>query len=155
MIIKINAKALYNICKEQNFIDSDITYQEFYYVTRDFNNAISLEILEGYKFNTVIGSFEIVKKERRRRSIDWGSSNKKKQALIDAGKVPYNKERFPEGENWFVYYIDQIKYNWQWLKGSTVKGYCYFIASIDNKRNLGRTVNRKKETQTENYVSLT
>jgi len=145
MITKINAKAIFELCKEKNLIDDDITYKEFYYITRDFNKLISDKISEGYCFETIIGEFEVVKKDRNKRSqmINWGESNKKKQVIINSGEIPFNKETAPTGINWFIYFTSEVSYLWKWIRSLSVKKYYYFIPCWDNKRKLGKEVKRE------------
>lgn len=152
MIRKINAKELFRICKEQKYIDDDITYQQFYYITRDFNKKLISLIIEGYKYESKLGIFEVQKRERNANNIiNWDLSLKKKQEIINAGRVPYNKKDAPNGEFWFVYFTDSIHYAVKWIRTFTF--WSFDLASIPKKL-LGRTVKVKKETQTEFYASF-
>lgn len=153
-IVKICAKELYDICQKNAIIDKDITYKEFYDVTREFNKMMSDEINKGYQFDTIIGEFGVVKKDRVRRYIDWGSSNKKKMQLIEEGKIPFNKKTAPEGEDWLIYFTSTVNFTWKWIQAASVKTFYYFMPCTDNKRKLGREVKRRIANQIEDYATF-
>lgn len=151
MIEKFNAEALYKICRENNLLDENIPYKEFAMVAKEFNKEISREIVDGYSFNTPIGVLSIIKCRKGSKAINWQLSLRNKQRLIDEGKTPYNKENAPEGERWFIYYTDTLRFKWQWKKGPKIKKWFGFIPCIANKRVLGKFGTTKTEEQKANY----
>lgn len=150
MIEKIHAKQLYVIAKENDLLHNDIEYLEFSKVSREFNRILSTKIMEGYKFMSPFGQFEILKRHRAKKSIDWKSSKDKRQRLLDEGKIPYNKKDAPDGEKWFIYFTNEVHYYWKWIKHSAIIFY-HFLPSMGNKRRLGKIVKQKIANQTDNY----
>ena len=155
MIEQINATTLYKLCKEQQLLPEDVSYSEFNVITKDFNKEISRYIIGGYEFQTVMGTFSIVKCRRGCKVIDWKPSLINKQKLIDEGRTPYDKVKAPHGEFWFVYYTEGIRFKWMWKRTKEVKKWFAFLPCIANKRLLGKIVTIKKELQTDNYTFVT
>jgi hypothetical protein len=154
-MIKMGIKHVYKTCVNFNTIDKkEISYKEFYRVVRLFHRLISSKIIDGYKFNSEVGTIEIDKKPRPGRMVDWGNSNARKQRIIAEGKIPFNKETAPNGEHWLCYFTDSTHYKWKWNKSAGVLGCVLFIACTDNKKKLGKEVNRKKELENVSFEDL-
>lgn len=112
---------IYDLLITEGIIDKkEIPFKEFRPVIKEFYKLISNEIIfKAYKFTVgEIGEFKIVRDKRRGKSINWGASNKRKQELIDAGEVPFNKDNAPDGVKWFIYHEGDY-FKWQWYKSHT------------------------------------
>lgn len=142
-----NSKSLYNLAISNGHLDKEITYKEFSTVIRSFNKKIADEIVKGYVYKSPISKFEIKRRERKHRAIDWKESFACKEELISNGIVPYDKKEAPEGTKWFRYYIHNIDYVWKWTKQAAF-GFWRFHASKPNKRKIGRLVKEKVDNDT-------
>jgi hypothetical protein len=151
MIEKISTKSLFKICKDNNLTQDDVTYKEFFTIALEFNREMSKAILDGYEFKTLVVTLKIIKRRSKIKQINWKASYERKEELISQGIIPYNKFTAPNGEFWFIYYTDGVRYKWEWKRGPNIKKWFSFIPCIANKRLLGQTVNIKKEEKTENY----
>lgn len=105
--------------------------KDFIKVIGLFNNKVVDSILKGYIFH--FGhrlSYLCIKKKdislRKRKKIDWGTSNKNKKEIIERGGIPYEVLTRNEdgsictdngGEYWLAYHTKQIEYLWHWAKG--------------------------------------
>lgn len=142
-----NTRAIYNICIENGIIREDeIPYKTFYNVIREFHKEISQKIIfDTYRFNpSEIGVFEILRSERRGKSIDWNASKKRKQEIIDSGEVPYSKLNAPNGIDWFVYH-DGDYFKWNWYKNTAttfIKNIRFYMfkAATGNRRAVAQAV---------------
>lgn len=115
-------KDLYKIVISTGKLDKEITYEEFSTVIRDFNKEVSSRIINNaYKFNFGIGTIEVKRSPRRGVSIDWNSSKKLKQEIIDRGDIPFNKKDAPEGIKWFIYFDSKDYFKWNWFKDTSTK----------------------------------
>lgn len=101
-------------------IPSRLSWKEYVFVIREFNNLIVDKIIAGYIFNMGYnaGSIFIKSKESSRLRIDWKESNRVKKELLEQGKIPFNKITAPEGEPWFKYHTEDKEYWWYWTKHS-------------------------------------
>lgn len=141
-MVEHNAKSLYDRAISHGYLDKSITYKEFSTITRAFNKRISDEILGGYVFRSPINKFEIRRRERKLRAINWKESFDEREAIRARGEVPYDKENAPNGIKWFRYYTHNMEYVWKWTKHAAM-GYWKFSASRENKKKIGRLVNKK------------
>lgn len=153
-----NLKTIYKICISKNIISKDITYKEFFSIINSFHKDISNEIQLGYKFkpNDRLGTFNVVKDIRRGKTINWGASNKLKDAIIQSGGIPYNKENAPSGEKWHIYYSDKDYFKWKWFKEKATEfiknsKYYMFRACTKNRRTVGKVV-KQNELISDNYA---
>jgi hypothetical protein len=126
-LIHINVKLKDFIDKLKAIKTVEVTYKEYSFLVREFNLAIVDKIIQGYIFNMGYGisSISIKIKKRHKARINWNESNKLKQAILDRGGVPYNKEVSPEGEKWKVYYTEDTYPYIYWNK---------LTCSIENNR---------------------
>jgi hypothetical protein len=141
-----NTRSIYNHCVNEGLIDKKLVpYMTFYKVIRQFHKEISDKIIfDTYQFKTEIGQFEVLRDERKGKSIDWNASKKRKQEIIDSGNVPFNAESNPDGIKWFVYHEgDYFKWNWFKDKGisftKNIKFYVFKPTSI-NRRAVAKAV---------------
>lgn len=116
----INAKDIYRSLRLKGKVDHP--REDFLRSTAEFNRRIVEKMLEGYKFTIpkVGGILEAKAKERTKKSnkftdVNWPESKKYKQELIDAGKIPYDKDKAPNGIKWFVYY-EGAYCLWNWFR---------------------------------------
>jgi hypothetical protein len=145
---KYKLKEIFGIAKTKQYISNNIDYPDYYNFVRLFNRKISKEIIgKNYKFSTGFGVIGVKKQKRTKPPIDWGSSNKLKQQIIDEGGTPFNKITNPQGTNWFIYFESSIRYKWDWFKDGSTKfikdvAYWRFVPMSDNRKNLGKTVSK-------------
>ena len=149
--IIIEAKFKINFFKERiESLKKDlIKYKQYAFIVRMFNEEVSdLIIKEGYKLKLgfKLGEIRIRKRKRLdwKRPINWGESNKTRQAIIDQGDIPYNKETNPDGKKWIIYYNDKYGYYWYWSK---YQCYCKNRDSYSFLPTQGPTGNIKKLNQ--------
>ena len=104
---------------------------EFINILRSFNKSVIDEILRGYSFNLgySLSYIKIVARDvskRKKKKVDWGTSNKNKKEILLNGGVAYEVlERDEEGkiltdnggEHWIAYHNKTIEYLWHWAKG--------------------------------------
>lgn len=139
-------KEIYKIAIDNNLLPKNIEYKDFYYIVRDFNKSVSNKIInDHYKFAFGLGLIEVLRTNRKGKSIDWHTSKQLKQALIDSGKTPFNKETAPEGEKWFVYFEGKDYFKWHWFKDKGcdfVKNVKYYVFKpmADNIKKVGKAV---------------
>lgn len=152
-----NLKSLYSICIKEKLIPNDTTYKQFFEVLNEYHRGISEAIIKGYSHspNGQLGNFKILKDIRRRKTINWGESNKLKQNIIDTGGTPYNKETAPHGDMWFVLFEDNEYFKWIWDKTTPVKfvknsKYYVFRACTKNRRTVGKVI-KENEFITDKY----
>lgn len=149
---QLNTCDIFNIAVNKGLI-KDIPYRMFYDVVREFHKEISKKIVEGYRFRPghSLGTFYITKDLRKGYSIDWGSSNKRKAELITEGKIPYDKETAPDGEKWFIFYVDNLYFKWKWSQDTAthltrnLKHYM-FDATTGNRKSVGKAIKRMNNT---------
>lgn len=79
------------ICKKE----ASLSFSEFRQYLFDFYSKVHKVLLDGdaYKFTHGIGTmyFKRFEFSDDNRSIDYAATKKRKQEIIDAGKIPYNK----------------------------------------------------------------
>lgn len=157
--IQFNLRDLFIVCIKEGFISPDVEYKTFSTIIREFNIDISTEILKGYKFSpgSRLGIFNLIKDIRRGKTVNWGESNKYRQRLIDQGKVPFDKELAPHGEEWLIFYTDNTYYKWKWFKNGASQyvkhiGNFVFKPVTANRRNIAKVVKEDKFIP-ENYVT--
>ena len=145
--IQYNLKDLYEVAIKEKFIKPEVDYKTFSTIIREFNIDISAEILKGYKFSpgSRLGVFNLIKDVRRGKTINWGESNKYKAYLISQGRIPFDKELSPQGEEWLIYYTDNTYYKWKWFKSGASKyikhiGNFIFKPVTANRRNIAKVV---------------
>ena len=112
---------------ETLIVDSKV----FVNVIGSFNSKIIESILKGYVFNLGYRlSYICIKRKdislRKRKKIDWGTSNKNKKEILERGGIPYEVLTRNEdgsiatdngGEYWLAYHNKSIEYLWHWAKG--------------------------------------
>lgn len=112
---------------ETRLVDS----KTFVTIISSFNTKIIDSILKGYVFHLGYRlSYVCIKRKdislRKRKKIDWGTSNKNKKEIIERGGIPYEVLTRNEdgsiatdngGEYWLAYHNKQIEYLWHWAKG--------------------------------------
>jgi len=50
------------------------------------------------------------------RSINWPASNTKREAIRQRGDIPYSKDKAPDGEQWFIYFMSDFVIRFRWYK---------------------------------------
>ena len=116
-------------------------------IIQNANFEIVRIILKGdrYRFGSGLGSIKIYGVERTiQRAIDWGSTMKYKQALIDEGHEIYNKKDNPDGVKWHVLYDLGIHYWWIWTRNSCTYSNKRFYTFIPTKY-INRDVRLKED----------
>lgn len=111
-----------------------------------FNSGISDEILTGYVFPMGHGMSYIrirrVDNQKRRKRIDWGTSNKIKTQIISKGGTPLKGDN--NGIPWLVHISKEIDFFWYWRKANCVvpnKSYFKFKPTMyDNITSKGRVL---------------
>jgi hypothetical protein len=143
---QINTREIYNICVQNGVINKkEIPYKLFYDVIRQFHKQLSDKIIfNTYQFKTNIGQFEVLRDERRGKSIDWNASKKRKQDIIDSGGTPFNAQTAPHGIKWFIYHEGDY-FKWHWFKDtgiSFIKNIKYYVfkPTSDNRRAVAKAV---------------
>lgn len=113
-----NLKSLYELCIRNGYIKKTIDYKTFSTVAREFHKEISEKVLRGYEFRPAenLGVFHIIKDIRRGKTINWGESNKRKAEIIASGRIPYDKEKAPDGIYYLIYFEDNEYFKWKWFK---------------------------------------
>lgn len=105
--------------------------KDFISIIGGFNTKVIDAILKGYIFHLGYKlSYVCIKKKdislRKRKKIDWGTSNKNKKEIIENGGIPYEVLTRNEdgsiltdngGEYWLATHNKQIEYLWHWAKG--------------------------------------
>lgn len=142
-----NTRAIYNICIEKGILQkNEIPYKLFYDIIREFHKEISNKIVfDTYRFKpSEIGVFEILRLDRKGKSIDWNASKKRKQEIIDAGGTPYSKLNAPNGIEWFVYHEGDY-FKWNWFKDTGAKfvknlKFYVFKAATGNRRAVAKAI---------------
>ena len=108
---------------------------EVYLKMLGYSNAeISRYILNGgiYSFGSA-GKLYIKEKARTflfkgkpvKLPVDWGTSNKYKAKLIEAGKVPYDRDTAPNGIKWHIYHNTDFGY-WFWWEAGPIANRAFF-----------------------------
>lgn len=115
--------------------EKEIIYKSYLVKKQDFNKVIFSfnlkvldEILKGYVFNLgySLSTIRIKKLDvslRKKKKINWGESNKKKQELLNEGKIPYEVLERDEqgkiikdngGEYWHIHHNKQFEFLFFW-----------------------------------------
>jgi|SRR5690606_31073606 len=141
---QINSRALYQIClSKELFSKEEIPYNLFYNVVREFNKLIAEKVItEAYQFKTNIGIFQVVRDERKGKSIDWAASKRRKQEILDSGQIPYSKTESPNGVEWFIYHTGDY-FKWQWYKHQQfIKNLSNYIfrTTVNNRRAVAKAI---------------
>lgn len=99
--------------------DRTLDRKQYRRILRKFNQRIFDQMLQGHRFNPAcnLGQFYILRVSRnhRKKVVDWGSSEKRYQELINEGYTPKSKEN-PDGYNWIVFFTDDWYYKPHWRK---------------------------------------
>lgn len=141
-----NLKDIYKIGIAKGYVKDDITYTEFSNVSRDFNKEVSNRIINNaYRFNFGIGIIEVKRSKRRGLSIDWHTSKKVRQEIIDRGEIPFSKKDHPEGIKWFVFFEGKDYFKWKWFKIDGLLAianikYYIFKPMTGNRKEVGKAV---------------
>ena len=128
------------------------------------NQEIAKYILEGgyYTFGNA-GKMYIKEKERTflfkgrlvPLPVDWGTSNKYKQKLIQEGKIPYNQNDSPEGVKWHVYHNSDFGYWFWWEAGAIVnRAFFKFIPSKFVRRGNRKNIQYKTKDEILNTTEI-
>lgn len=141
---QINTKVIYQLClSKELFRKEEIPYITFYNVIREFNKQIAEKIItEAYQFNNGIGIFQVIRDERKGKSIDWAASKKRKEEIVAAGDVPYSKTDAPNGIEWFIYHTGDY-FKWQWYKNQQfIKNLSNYIfrTTVNNRRAVAKAI---------------
>ena len=103
-----------------------VDYPTFSTILKIYNKTkIKLLITKGYSWNlgNGLGSLFVVLKRIPVKTSkegkvlirpNWPESKKKKQALLDAGEVPYCKNTAPNGKPWLVAFTDEVQAYFEW-----------------------------------------
>lgn len=128
-----------------------VPYRTFKAVLSDFNELAVEHMLEGYSFpmGSSLSRLLVVRIPRafKKQSIDWKESNKAKAALLEAGKVPKDKQH-PEGEEWLIFFTNDYYCRYRWIKRlSEVPNHSYYRfeptrGKVGNKGKLYRLLMR-------------
>jgi hypothetical protein len=108
-----------------------INSKDFISIIGLFNTKIIDKILTGYIFHLgySLSYIKIKAKDvstRKKKKVDWGTSNKLKKEILERGGIPFEViERTEDGkilttnngEHWLNYHNKQIEYLWHWAKG--------------------------------------
>jgi hypothetical protein len=115
-------------------------------------NSINLHmtdviIRKGYKFKVpYLGKISVRRRKRGRPMPNWDLSNKKKQSIIDAGGVPYNKDTAPDGEKWLIYHDgdNETIINWERPPMSFIPNveFYTFVPSLKGPNSFGTNLHR-------------
>lgn len=99
-----------------------IPYEAYSDILMEMNREIMKSVLNGYIFSFGSKTGRLFIKEIEnidyrtgdiKQRVDWGSSWKYHDQLIEEGKVPYNSKTAPDGVKWFIYFTDEFSY---WFK---------------------------------------
>lgn len=156
-IKKYNLEKIYSEGKEENW---DIPLSLYKSVIRDFWKEISKAILKGGSLSFGIGQFFIAENKRTIKlskegniinNINWGASNKRKQELLNQGKIPFEATRdmFNEitgdngGEPWLIYFTNDSFFSWVWNKNEYLKNFNHYKFRIckANRIALAKNIN--------------
>lgn len=156
---------------------SSISFTDFKTILKHMNKAVSKDIVEGssLKMGHKLGYIYIKEPDRKFKLSDngkfntkknWGASQKKKQGLIDQGKVPLQYYKDEEGkiigdnggEEWIVYYTDATFFRFSWWKMRVKEAFSNkffnplrnistysFVPTKDNRLLLSRVRNVREE----------
>ncbi len=132
-----------------------VDYAVFKEILERLFKKLAKKIIHGYKFTIGhgIGLIEVIKVARTfstnedgvpKVAIDWGASNKRKEELIDQGRVPYNGKTAPNGVKWLIFHTALSYCRWKWYKKSyhmipNITTYT-FKPTYTNKRELARYI---------------
>lgn len=121
IVVDANINIKHFDSKIENLKTKIVSFKQYKFLVSLFNETISdLIIREGYTFKLGhhLGEIRIRKKRRHpnKMPVNWNESLKTKQAIIDAGEVPYDKDTAPEGKKWLVRFTDKFGYYWYWSK---------------------------------------
>lgn len=113
-------KVCINVIRQYSMLN--IPFSFYKYLCTELNLEYSKEVLKGSSMDLScgIGSISIVEKGRdftkpsTCKAVNWNKSKKVKQALIDAGEIPYDKVNAPNGVKWHVKFDDDFSYWWWW-----------------------------------------
>ncbi len=96
--------------------------EELYTKVLNEYNASKIDMLIhqniNFKISDEVGMLTILVRQFRpdAKRIDWFSSQRVRDAIIKAGRVPYNKDKNPDGEKFHVYYTSTEEPFFLWVK---------------------------------------
>jgi len=130
-LIYIVNQRIPNIIKQLTFLHTltQMPRDIYYTLQETINWNISNAILKGdyYNFGRGLGRIFIkfCKRNFKKLVIDWGSSIKFKDSLINRGLQAYSLNS--GGTKWFIYHTDDDFCYWSWSKsGCNIKNYRYY-----------------------------
>lgn len=153
-------KTMYEDYRETH--DNPLSYEEYRTACEEFNKRSMDKIIEGKRLNmgSYLSELYIVRVKRDFSSlrVNWGATNKYKQALLsgEAEDAPdegykeedlYSKEN-PDGIEYFIYYTDPwyCKFHWRKVKCKVRNKTAYqFTATRGAKGNKTKLKERLKE----------
>ena len=111
----------------------DISWKEYTFIIREFNKKVCEKIIDtAYRFKIIgLGTIKIITRYRKENSkkkyIHWGDTNKKKEAILLRGGVPFEtiKNEVGEvigdngGEDYLVFAETPYVIFWKWYKEGT------------------------------------
>lgn len=109
--------------KIQELTKQKLTVNIFIFTLRTLNILIVKALIEkGYTFTDYfIGTINIVSYRNNKKKIDWGKSLKNRDAIIEAGNIPYYKAEFEaqgesyKGVKWLEYYKGRdLWFDWKY-----------------------------------------
>tara|TARA_R110000772_G_C13307950_1_gene439563 strand:+ start:5900 stop:6679 length:780 start_codon:yes stop_codon:yes gene_type:complete len=146
--------------KHKDYIESlkrkKVSYKVYQKIIKKFNLKVCAEIVYrkyvfnlGYGLGQLFAALKVSKKDK----VNWDESNKNKQRLIDAGKIPYYKEdaeRVGEGyqgvkwlilhpkENvWIHHKMTQVKaYKFELVKSNLTESLKYYLTNLRNRKSF-------------------
>lgn len=111
----------------------NLSWEEFKAVCHLFNQMAMARVIgssENLGLGAHLGYLSIVRVKRNytsknTRNINWPASHRRKEQLLEEGKVPYSKTNAPDGVKWFVYFTGEDYYlRFYWDK---------YVAQVKNK----------------------
>lgn len=99
-----------------NPVDPDLMQQ----LCEEFNQKVMDKVIyEGrpFEMGSFLSAIQVVriKRDYKKKVVNWKASNERKQKLLDEGKELYDDET-GEGHKWLVYYTDPWYCRFYWTK---------------------------------------
>jgi hypothetical protein len=110
----INKNVVQLESKLKELINNSLSLEKFSFIIKSGNSLLIDRIVEdNYTLepNRNFGTIGVVANSSKKKRVNWGESNKKKQEIIDRGGIPYYKEEDLnneeyKGEEWLIYHED-------------------------------------------------